>query len=105
MPKQKNHIKGLSDRLTQYCEKRKLDFMQYSPYHMRIMDGGFVVLDVWTTGRYYVLMTDYLAMFEGSVIERGGEKGYLPLKSLWSFLDTLFYGEDMDKFSTIKEQI
>lgn len=104
MSKQKNHIPGLIDQLTEYCEKRVLDFHQYSPYHMRIMDGGFVVLDVWTTGRYYVLMTDYLAMFDGEKIERAGEKGWIPTGAnrLWNFLDELFYGEPMEDFSDIK---
>lgn len=103
MSKQKNHIPGLADKLTEYCEKRNLDMHQYSPYHMRIMDGGYVVLDVWTTGRYYVLMTDYQEMLDGEKVERGGEKGQLPMTGgLWSFLDVLFYGEDMAEFSDIK---
>lgn len=102
MSKQKNHIPELIDRLNQYVEKRMLDMHQYSPYHMRIMDGGFVVLDVWTTGRYYVVMTDYLEMTDGNVVERQGEKGQLPLDDLWPFLDTLFYGGDMGEFTDIK---
>ena len=72
-----------------------LDLHQYSPYHFRIMDGGYVVVDVWTTGRYYVLMTDYLEMAGGGV-ERGGEKGQLPL-TFEHFLDGLFYPEAVDK--------
>lgn len=102
MAKQKNHIPGLVDKLTEYAEKRTLDFHQYSPYHMRIMDGGFTVLDVWTTGRYYVLTTDYHELLDDNVVERGGEKGALPLDNLWPFLDKLFYGEDMGEFSDIK---
>lgn len=96
MSKQKNHIPGLADKLANYADERKLDFHQYSPYHMRMMDGGYVVLDVWTTGRYFVLMTDYLAMLEGNIVERGGEKGQLPLDDLQGFLDKLFYGEALE---------
>jgi hypothetical protein len=103
MAKQKSHIKGLSERLIDYAEKRTLDFHQYSPYHMRIMDGGFTVLDVWTTGRYYVLTTDYNEMLEGNKTERGGEKGWIDVSNLWPFLDELFYGEDMSQSSDIKE--
>lgn len=103
MSKQKNHVPELADRLNQYAEKRMLDIHQYSPYHMRIMDGGFVVLDVWTTGRYFVVMTDYLEAFDGNVTERGGEKGQLPLNELWPFLDTLFFGGDMSAHTDIKE--
>lgn len=103
MSKPKNHIPELVDRLSNYAERRVLDFSQYSPYHMRIMDGGYVILDVWTTGRYYVVMTDYQEMTDGNVRERGGEKGQIPLKDLWPFLDKLFFGEDMSEFSDIKE--
>lgn len=103
MSKQKNHIDGLSERLAQYAERRILDFMQYSPYHIRMMDGGFVVVDMWTTGRYYVVMTDYLEMTDGNVVERQGEKGQLPVDNLWPFLDKLFFGEDMAAFSSIQE--
>lgn len=103
MAKQRNHVQGLSDLLTEYCEKRVLDFAQYSPYHMRVMDGGFVVLDVWTTGRYYVVMTDYKEAFDGNVVERGGEKGSLPITKpeLWKFMDNMFYGNDMAEHTTI----
>lgn len=104
--KQKNHIPGLSDRLSAYIDARMLDLHQYSQYHFRIMDGGYVVLDVWTTGRYYVVMTDYLAKYDGSVIERQGEKGQLPIskKELWPFLDKLFFGEDMSEFTDFNEE-
>lgn len=102
MSKQKNHIPGLVDKLTEYCEKRNLDMHQYSPYHLRIMDGGYVVLDVWTTGRYYILMTDYNEAFDGNVVERQGEKGQLPVDDLWPFFDAIFFGGDMSAFSDIK---
>jgi hypothetical protein len=104
MAKQKNHIKGFSERLQQYAEDRSLDFHQYSPYHMRIMDGGYVVLDTWTTGRYYIVMTDYYKLTDGSIVERQGEKGDLPIDNLWSFLDTIFYGADMAEHTNIKEK-
>jgi hypothetical protein len=67
------------------------------------MDGGYTVLDVWTTGRYYVVTTDYLELFDGNVVERGGEKGQIPLDKLWGFLDTLFFGDDMSMHTDIKE--
>ncbi len=101
--KQKNHINGLAERLTNYAEKRVLDYHQYTPYHLRITDGGYTVLDVWTTGRYYILTTDYSEMLDGAVPERGGEKGNIPVDNLWAFLDTIFYGEDMGDSSDITE--
>jgi hypothetical protein len=94
MAKPKNHIPGLSEKLQVYADSRLLDLHQYSPYHARIMDGGFVVLDIWTTGRYYILTTDYDEMTDGNVIERGGEKGQVPISSvedLESFLDLIFF--------------
>lgn len=90
--RQKQHIAGLGEDLQEYAESRTLDFHQYSPYHMRIMDGGYVVLDVWTTGRYFVLMTDYVELAPGTV-ERGGEKGQLPSSYLHKFIDKIFYPE------------
>lgn len=91
--KQKNHIPGLAEKLDDYAQQRLLDIHHYSPYHMRLMDGGFVVLDTWTTGRYYVVMTDYNEMTDGNMTERGGEKGQLP-GELWKFLDVLFFGSE-----------
>lgn len=78
-----------------YAEARNLDFHQYSDYHMRLMDGGYTVVDIWTSGRYYVLTTDYVEVAKGT-IERGGEKGVLPAASgpkLTEWLDKLFYPE------------
>lgn len=103
MSKPKSHIPGLSERLANYAEKRMLDFNQYSPYHMRITDGGYSVLDVWSTGRYYVITTDYAETLDAAIVERGGEKGYLPVDDLWPFLDKLFFGNDMSSHTDIKE--
>lgn len=91
MSKPKNHIPGLREKLQAYANENMLDLAQYSPYHMRLMDGGYTVIDVWTTGRYYIVTTDYLKLTDGNVIERAGEKGDLPLSYLTRFLDTLFY--------------
>lgn len=96
MAKQKNHIPGLSEKIKDYADKRMLDFAQYSPYHMRVMDGGYVVLDVWTTGRYYIVMTDYYKMTDDNVVERQGEKGQLPINNLTPFLDKIFFTEMLE---------
>lgn len=96
MSKPKNHIPEFSNKLAEYGESRMLDMHQYSPYHARIMDGGYVVVDVWTTGRYYILMTDYNELTDNNVIERGGEKGQLPI-TFEEFLDNIFYpGKDAE---------
>ena len=94
MARPKYHIPGIVEELQEYSEQRGLDFHQYSPYHLRIMDGGYVIVDLWTTGRYYVLMTDYVEMLPGqTTIERGGEKGSIPVNAddYWKFLDKIFY--------------
>lgn len=91
MPRQKNHIPGLADKLAQYADGKLLDLHQYTPYHLRLTDGGFVALDVWTTGRYFILMTDYAAITGYKQVERQGEKGQLPLNGLDDFLTEIFY--------------
>src|SRR6476661_8702993 len=105
MTKPKNHIPGLAERLANYADKRVLDFHQYSPYHMRITDSGYVILDIWTTGRYYIVMTDYYLFLDDAIPERAGEKGSIPYEAekLWSFLDTIFFGADMSEHTDIKE--
>lgn len=88
----KRHINDIDITLRSYTKRRSLEFSQYSQYHMRVSDGGYIVLDVWTTGRYYILTTDYAEIAEGT-IERGGEKGFLPTNNLDNFLDKIFYPE------------
>ena len=90
MKKPKNHIPGFGERLAAYAEENLLELHQYSPYHFRLMDSGYVVVDAWTTGRYYVVTTDYLALAGGGV-ERGGEKGSLPVDKLEEYLDGIFF--------------
>lgn len=96
MAKPKNHIPGFSEKMEAYSDSRSLDLHRYSPYHFRIMDGGYVVVDVWTTGRYYVLMTDYNELTDDNVVERQGEKGQLPL-TFERFLDDIFYPMEANK--------
>lgn len=91
MSKPKNHIPDFGARLEAYAQLRGLDLHQYSMFHFRIMDGGFVVLDTWTTGRYFIVLTDYNTMTDDNIIERQGEKGQLPITSLSPFLDEIFY--------------
>lgn len=101
--KPRQHHKGLPATLRRYADSRALDFHQYSKYHMRLMDGGFTVLDVWTTGRYYILATDYLDMVGTDHIERAGEKGNLNFTDfsipgnkpkLYTWLDRIFFPEE-----------
>lgn len=103
MSRPKRHISGLDERLADYADKRLLDFHQYSPYHFRITDSGYVILDAWTTGRYFIVMTDYYLFLDDAVPERAGEKGQIPVDSLWPFLDTIFFGGDMSTTSDSKE--
>lgn len=93
MSKPKNHILNISEKYSDYAEARTLDFKQFTPYHMTITDGGYVKLDLWTTGRYFVEFTDYLEMTDGNVVERGREKGNVPINTLEEWLDDLFFPE------------
>jgi hypothetical protein len=60
------------------------------------MDGGYTVIDIWTTGRYFIMTTDYRSMLDKEEVERTGEKGMLPINILEKFLDKVFYGEQAD---------
>lgn len=98
MSRRKNiHYDSLSTMLDAYAAKASLDYHRYSKYHMRLMDGGFTVLDVWTTGRYYILTTDYLEMIGEGIVERGGEKGDIPTNKgqLIEWLNKLFFPEEI----------
>lgn len=83
--------------LRKYANSRTLDFACYSEYHMRISDGGFICLDCWTTGKYWVKQTDYVKLTDAPIVERGGETGWLPTKykELVDFMDKLFYAADL----------
>jgi hypothetical protein len=60
---------------------------------MRIIDPGYCVMDIWTTGKYYILEDN-----RDVKIMRGGEKGIVPEDNdqLFRFLDKLFYAADME---------
>lgn len=94
--RKQQHRKELPEQLKNYCDARSIDFHRYSEYHMRLMDGGFIVLDVWTTGKYFVLQTDYYKLTKTPIIERGGEKGMLPSygDGFIKWLDDLFFAAD-----------
>lgn len=93
--KRRQHYEHIPVLLESYCAGRTLDFQRYSEFHLRLMDGGYTVLDVWTTGRYYILTTDYLSLLGAhTMIERAGEKGVIPTQNeadLFAWLDTLFF--------------
>lgn len=88
----KKHNYNLPKLLEQYASTRMLTYHQYSEYHMRLMDG-FTVVDIWTSGKYYVLSTNYIDMTDRVIVERGGEKGTLT-GDTYTFLDDLFYAPD-----------
>lgn len=104
--KPKNHIPKFAERISEYVHARGLDVSQYSQWHMRIFDEGYTILDVWTTGRYYILTTDYAEKYDGNVVEREGEKGQLPItiEEFWPFLDGIFFGGDMSAWTDFTEK-
>lgn len=95
--RKKQHIAGLDKLLGIVASTKLLDLHRYSPYHFRITDGGYTTLDIWTTGRYYVLTTDYQQFIGEGHVERGGEKGQLTLESTEEFIDKLFFPEGKDE--------
>lgn len=92
----KQYNTKLIHKLEEYAKSRTLEFNQYSPYHMRLSDSGYVCIDIWTTGKYYVKQTDYYLVANKPITERGGEKGNIPGgKRTYRFLDKLFFAADM----------
>lgn len=93
MSKRQKHYPDLPLRIKSYADSRQLDFIRFSQFHMRISDGGFTELDVWTTNRYYVVASDYAGQGGVDIVERGGEKGSLPINinDFNKWLDKLFF--------------
>lgn len=92
------HDTTLPAKLKRYADDHMLDFAQYSQYHLRLMDGGLTVLDIWTSGKYYIVATDYLQMCGEGTIERAGEKGNVPsndMLKLAAWLDKIFFPLDV----------
>jgi hypothetical protein len=88
----------LPSLLERYATRCGFEFHQYSPFHLRLIDQDFTVIDCWTTGKYYVKQTNYNLQTTKRIIERGGEKGWLPSDNkLEQWLDKLFYAADMEE--------
>ena len=87
-------LKTITVRLKKYANTQGFIFLQYNnKLHVRISSPN-VNLDVWpSTGKYYIQSTNFA--YTG-VIERQGEKGYLPASEdqLTDFLDKLFFAVD-----------
>lgn len=87
------HYPQLPTLLHDYAEDRGLEYHRYSPYHMRIIYSDTLILDCWTTSKYWVKESNYLH----DIVERGGEKGNLPIKKkpLYKWLDKLFFAVEI----------
>lgn len=98
MTRREHRSDNLTRTIWEYADKRTLELTPFSGIHYRLSDSGYTMLDIWpTTGRYYILSTDYaeLGLRE---IERGGEKGFLPFETevIYKFLDAIFYGPSIN---------
>jgi hypothetical protein len=97
--KSKRHY-NLWPSVQEYGESRSLTFYkQFSPYHMRLSDD-FTVIDIWSSGHYWVGKTSYNEQTEQRITERGGSKGDFEFNPddktlLYEWLDGLFYAADM----------
>lgn len=95
--RRKIHIAELPAVIEGYANMRGLDFKRYSEFHMRLMDGGLTAFDIWTTGRYFVLATDYRAMGAPNYAPGIPRKGQLPALSEHGaavrMLDKVFFPE------------
>ncbi len=93
-----HHYSELPAMVEGYCEMRGLDFKRYSEYHMRVMDGGFTVFDVWTTGKYFLLASDYGGLGAPGYAPEIPRKGVLPMQvhgATVKLLDKVFFPESV----------
>lgn len=87
-------MRNTDAQVQRYVEENGFEFERHSEYHTKIKSPN-VVLNLWTgSGKYYIEKTDFR---NTGVIERQGEKGYLPTKQaeLFDFLNRLFFAIDM----------
>lgn len=93
-----NRSMSLPGMLQKYANSRAFEYFRYSEYHMRIIDDGYTTIDVWTTEKYWVKETNYHKQSDRGIVERAGEKGYVPTnyKYLEKFLDKLFFAAEME---------
>ena len=87
---------SLIQTLRDYAESRTLELTEFTDIHTRLTDG-YTVMDIWpTTGRYYILSTNYADMTTKPIVERGGEKGFVPLgkNKIFDWLDIVFFAPD-----------
>lgn len=91
----KFHYDELPFWLHDYAKSLFLDYEQYSAWHLRLKDeAGTVCIDFWTTGKYYILETNFHRYRGMHIRERAGEKGKVNVKDkkkLYKWLDELFF--------------
>lgn len=97
MARRRHRGDDVSGTLHGWSDTRTIELLEFSPIHRRLTDG-FTSIDIWpTTGRYWVGQTEYYKMTDKHIVERGGEKGELPMgdEAIIAFLDKLFFAVDM----------
>lgn len=99
MGKKRRRSDNLRKILTGYAESRTLELFIYNDgLHLRLVDEAFTTIDFWpSTGKYWILNTNYVKQTKNRVAERGNEKGYLPLgeDKVFEYLDQIFYAADI----------
>lgn len=96
MAKRKRRTDKLAQHVHDYSLSRTMELVEFSNIHFRLTDE-YTSMDIWpTTGRYYVTKTDYVGQ-GAKIIERGGEKGVLPLGEdlVFGYLDKIFFAADI----------
>ena len=95
MSRRKKHYPLLPGWLQHYAALRALDFQAFSDLHMRLSDGGNTAMDVWITGRYFLLASNYAALGYPAYTPGLPRTGIVPLRegALTAMLDQVFYPE------------
>lgn len=99
MSKKRRRNDNVLQTLNAYSDSRTIDVIQFSELHCRMTDD-FTSIDFWpTTGRYWIMKTNYFEQGGKGVNERGSEKGELPhgKDSIFQFLDELFFAIELNE--------
>lgn len=101
MAKKRKRGDDLRKVLARYAESRTLELLVYNEgLHLRLVDESFTTVDVWpSTGKYWVLNTNYFKQTDKKVAERGDEKGFLPFgeDKIFDYLDQIIYAADISE--------
>lgn len=94
------HRPELAKFIKDYAKARILDTGIINGQQTRISDGGFCKIDIWMSGKYHIIDSDYHRMIPNKTIaSRRQERGELPRsrESFGVFMDHIFFPPEIRK--------